>query len=109
VSQADTLITAWLRSSSDIAELAGQQVKETLVRRLRESTPPSSRSTIDAKTRWSSFIRIDSGIESVVGGIAGRGGAIVEISIADQVGRVLMSSNRARVGQMAKRWLRSVS
>jgi signal transduction histidine kinase len=102
VSQADTLITAWLRSSRDIAELAGQQVKETLLRRLQESTP-SSRSAIDARTRWSSFIRTDPGIDSVVSGIVGRGGAIVEISVADRSGRVLMSSNRARAGQLAKR------
>jgi signal transduction histidine kinase len=102
-SQADTLITAWLRSSSDIAELAGQQVKETLLRRLQESTPSTSRSAIDARTRWASFIRTDAGIESVVAGIVGRGGAIVEISIADQAGRVLISSNRARTGQLAKR------
>ena len=103
ISQADTLIRAWLKSSNDIAELAGQQVKETLLRRLQESSPSASGSAMDAKSRWSAFIRTDPVIDSMVGNIVGRGGAIVEISIADQAGRVLISSNASRTGQAAER------
>jgi signal transduction histidine kinase len=103
-SQADTLITAWIRSSRDIAELAGQQVKQTLLRRLAESLPKSQRLTISLKEAlnwWSEFIRTDPGLESDVGGIVGRGGAIVEVYITDQTGRVLTSSHRVRMGKEA--------
>jgi signal transduction histidine kinase len=105
LSQADTLVSAWLKSSVDIAELAGQQVKQTLLRRLAESTPRSTSSAArvsDARSRWSAFVQTDPGIESMLQGIAGRGGAIVEISIADQQGRVLTSSYRARAGKAAR-------
>jgi signal transduction histidine kinase len=103
-SEADTLMTAWVKSSQELAELAGQQVKQTLLRRLGESTPQNSSSaqTLEAsKLRWSGFIQTDPGIASAVEGMAGRGGAIVELSITDQSGRVLVSSDRARAGRTA--------
>jgi signal transduction histidine kinase len=106
VSEADTLTVAWLKSSREIAELAGQQVKQTLLRRLGESTPqnPTSAQSLEAsKLRWAGFIQTDPGISSVLEGMAGRGGAIVEISITDRSGRVLVSSDRGRAGRPAMR------
>lgn len=100
--QVDTLIRAWLTGSQAIAELAGQQVKLVLVERLEEVNKTATARTVDElKMTWESAIESDQSIAAVLEASVARATSIVEISIADRMGGVLASSNRARRGRRA--------
>jgi hypothetical protein len=102
VFQLDTLIRAWLTGSEAIAELAGQQVKHTLLMRLEAVSEGSAAQTLqELKANWATAIETDRNIAGALEASVARATSIVEICITNESELVLASSNRARWGRKA--------
>jgi signal transduction histidine kinase len=77
--QLDTLLRAWVNSTRQIAELAGQQITQLVLLRGQLENDPELTAMLETS--------------------AAGGNSIVEISIADRAEVVLASSNRSRIGR----------
>src|SRR5262245_16475143 len=62
VVQLNNVVELWLSSSLGIAEIAGQQVKNLLLVRLKERAPSSGRGAVDRKQAWVDIVKNDSNL-----------------------------------------------
>ena len=99
----DNLVGTWLESSLERSEVAGQQIKSFMVRRIGERTaalPRPPEGLYATKRLWSTFVKEDGDLAALLEQTMAQSRAIIEISVAAEDGRVLASSNPARVGDI---------
>jgi hypothetical protein len=88
------LIESNLRAARQLAEVAIQQTKSVLLLRLEEA---SSRGAA-GREKWIEAIAQDQRLQQTLTGTVAPGPPLVEISIADGAGRILLSSTRSIAG-----------
>lgn len=94
----DRLFETKLEDLIRIAQLSGEQVKNHLIRRVLEQSraaPPAD--LAEAKRRWLRLVREDPLLSPFLIGTIASSGAVVEILIAYEDGRVIAASNPARL------------
>jgi signal transduction histidine kinase len=102
--QLNNVVETWLSSSLGIAEIAGQQVKNLLLLRLQERTPPGGPGGVERKQAWVNIMKNDSNLALLLETTMAQSRSMIEISIAGQNGNVIASSNPMRPGtQMVRR------
>lgn len=94
----DRLFASKLADLLRIAQLSGDQVKNHLIRRVLEQSEDRRRTDLaETKRRWLRLVREDPALAPfLIGTIAGSG-AVVEILISYEDGRVIAASNPARL------------
>ena len=90
----DNLVTSNLQNSLRLAELAAQQTKELLLIRLEEAW----KSGAAERRLWSPAIAADTRLATFLENSVAQAPSLVEISIAGDDNRVLLSSTRAKAG-----------
>ncbi len=90
----NNLVVANLQNSVRLAELAGQQAKGLLLIRLEESWKTGA----SDRPLWSSAIAADSKLATFLEGSVAQAPSLVEISIAGDDNRILVSSTRSKSG-----------
>ncbi len=94
----NNLVVANLQNSMRLAELAGQQTKGLILIRLEESwkTGASNRGL------WASAIAADGRLATLLENSVAQAPSLVEISIAGEDNRILVSSTRSNSGSMLR-------
>jgi signal transduction histidine kinase len=90
----NNLVASNLQSSLRLAELAAQQTKGLLLIRLEESWKTGA----SDRRRWSSVIAKDAGLATFLENSVAQAPSLVEISIAGEDNRILVSSTRTNSG-----------
>jgi signal transduction histidine kinase len=90
----NNLVASNLQSSLRLAELAAQQTKGLLLIRLEESWKTGA----SDRRRWSSVIANDAGLATFLENSVAQAPSLVEISIAGEDNRILVSSTRTNSG-----------
>jgi signal transduction histidine kinase len=98
VVQLNNVVELWLSSSLGIAEIAGQQVKNLLLVRLKERAPSSGPGAVDRKQAWVDIVKNDSNLGLLLEETMAQSRSTIEISIAGENGRIIASSNPMRPG-----------
>jgi signal transduction histidine kinase len=101
VVQLNNVVASWLNSSTEIAEIAGQQIKNLLIVRLAERSPAES-DIAARKAAWTRILREDHNLTSLLEVTLAQGHSLIEISVAGQDNVVIASSNPLRVGQQSR-------
>lgn len=96
--QLNNVVELWLSSSLGIAEIAGQQVKNLLLLRLQERTPPDGPSGVERKRAWVNIVKNDGNFALLLETTMAQSRSMIEISIAEENGNVIASSNPMRPG-----------
>jgi PAS domain S-box-containing protein len=95
------LIGTWLDGVKERVEQTGQQIRATLIQRVNEQSSEGEHSTIEeAKQRWYASVSTDVELQRSLEKSMARSSAILEITVADENGKILTSSNPQRIGQM---------
>ena len=100
--QLNNVIESWLNSSLEVAEIAGQQVKHLLIIRLQERTPSGMSLTSppsEPKVLWTRILKEDRNLTSLLEATMAESHSLIEISIADENGNVIGSSNPLQPGK----------
>lgn len=95
--QINNVIESWLASSDEIAQVAGQQIKDLLVVRLEERTPAGV-SRENAPEVWAKMLSEDRNFAALLEGTMAHAQGIIEISVAGAGGTIIVSSNPRRPG-----------
>lgn len=85
------------------AQMAAQQIKTFLIFRVRELAArqePGPASLEEAIALWEQMVREDADLAAMLDSTVASARVVVEILITDRTGRVLASSNRARIGSV---------
>ncbi len=99
VVQLSNVIDSWLAGSQEIAEVAGQQVKNLLIVRLQEHEATNDVATPEGrKQAWTNMLQGDKNFVSLLETTMAQARSIIEISIAGQQHIVIASSNPFRAG-----------
>jgi len=102
--QLNNVVELWLNSSLGITEIAEQQVKNLLLLRLKERTPPNGPSGVERKQAWVNIVKNDGNLALLLEATMAQSRSTIEISIAGENGNVIASSNPMRPGtQMLQR------
>ncbi|MDX1982595.1 MAG: ATP-binding protein [Bryobacteraceae bacterium] len=88
------LIESNLRSARQLTEFAGQQVKGVLLLRLEEA----ARQGAAGRDKWIEAIAADQRLQQVLVNSVAPGPPLVEISVANSEGRILLSSTQSLAG-----------
>jgi signal transduction histidine kinase len=99
--QLDGVVDAWSDGVQERAEFAGRQMKAVLLERIADGSAQQavSPATLDeSKQLWSEIVAEDRAISTMLERTMAYGGAIVEINVAGEDGRILASSNPTRKG-----------
>ncbi|MBS1831918.1 MAG: PAS domain S-box protein [Acidobacteria bacterium] len=92
------LVNTWLDGVKERVELTAQQVRTTLTQRLSQQTEEEGITAEEAKRRWYAAVTADTDLQQLLERSMAQSSAILEISIADENGVILNSSNNSRVG-----------
>lgn len=85
-----------------VAQLSGEQVKNHLIRRVLEQSRDASQTDLaETKRRWLRLVREDPLLPPLLIGTIASSGAVVEILISYEDGRVIAASNPARLAKPA--------
>jgi PAS domain S-box-containing protein len=96
--QLNGLVQTWLEGARDRAEFAGQQVKTLVLQRVAEQSAAKPGATIgEAKRLWYDIVRRDQDLQFLLQKTLAQSRTIVEISVAGEDGKVIQSSNPARL------------
>ncbi len=102
--QLNNVVELWLNSSLGVAEIAGQQIKNLLLLRLQERTPPRGPGGVERKHAWVNIVKNDGNLTLLLETTMAQSRSIIEISITGEIGNVIASSNPMRPGtQMVRR------
>lgn len=102
--QLNNVVELWLSSSLGIAEIAGQQVKNLLLLRLQERTPPKGPGGAERKQAWVNIVKNDDDLAQLLETTMAQSRSMMEISITEENGIIIASSNLMRTGmQMVRR------
>lgn len=94
----DRLFASKLADLIRIAQLSGEQVKNHLIRRVLEASGDWRRTDLaETKRRWLRLVREDPALAPFLIGTIASSGAVVEILISYEDGRVIAASNPARL------------
>ena len=96
--QLNNVVELWLSSSLGIAEIAGQQVKNLLLLRLQERTPPQGPGGVDRKQAWVYIVKNDGNLALLLETTMAQSRSMIEISITAENGNIIASSNPMRLG-----------
>jgi len=94
----DTLAIASLDSAISTSEMANRQIQSVIVRRLATAPPLDGPNSVEAHAAWNEMVATDHDLAALMEQTMAQSRAIVEISVADQNGFILASSNPARKG-----------
>ena len=89
----DTLTTASLDSAIATSEMANRQIQSVIVQRLRGAPPLDGPDTASAHATWNEMVATDHDLTALMEKTMVQSRAIVEISVADQNGKILASSS----------------
>jgi signal transduction histidine kinase len=95
--QINNVIESWLTSSEEIAQVAGEQIKDLLLVRLEERSPAGV-SAADAPQVWTDTLAHDQHMNDLLEGTMAHAQGIIEISIAGADGSIVASSDPHRLG-----------
>jgi signal transduction histidine kinase len=102
--QLNNVVELWLSSSLGITEIAGQQVKNLLLLRLQEHTPPKGPGGAERKQAWVNIVKNDGDLAQLLETTMAQSRSMIEISITAENGNIIASSNPMRLGtQMVRR------
>jgi signal transduction histidine kinase len=102
--QLNNVVELWLSSSLGIAEIAGQQVKNLLLLRLQERTPPRGPGGVELKQAWVNIVKNDGDLAQLLETTMAQSRSMIEISITAENGNIIASSNPMQLGtQMVRR------
>jgi PAS domain S-box-containing protein len=90
------LIGTWLDGVKERVEFTAQQVKVAVTERLNQQTAPTIQ---EAKEKWYAAVSSDQDLTVLLERTMAQSSAIVEISISDEFGKVLTSSNPNGMGK----------
>jgi PAS domain S-box-containing protein len=96
------MIASWLDGVKERVDLSAQQVKNAVTQRVNEASAaaPGADLTIeDAKRRWYAAVSTDQELQRLLVRSLAKSNSILEISIADEDVKILVSSNPQRIGQ----------
>lgn len=96
----NNLVASNLQNSLRLAELAAQQTKGLLLIRLEESWKTGA----SDRRRWSSVIAADAGLATFLENSVAQAPSLVEISIAGDDNRILVSSTRTNSGSALREY-----
>lgn len=100
----DSLTRAWLDNAVDRSNMAGGQIETLLLQRIAATHAGAGASLAQIKRGWSQAVAADKDLATMmVKQAAEPSGAIVEINIVGEDGRILLSSIPVRQGQAAWR------
>lgn len=91
------LIGTWLDGVKERVEFTAQQVKAALTERVNQQAGAAT--VEEAKLRWYQTVSNDGDLQLLLERTVAQSSSIVEISISDQSGKVLISSNPTSVGR----------
>lgn len=98
----DSLTRAWLDAAVDRSNIAGKQIQALVMARITDTSAGEKGSLAQIKRAWNRAIASDQNLGTMlVEQAAATSGAIVEIDIIAEDGKVLRSSIPAREGQAA--------
>jgi signal transduction histidine kinase len=102
--QLNNVVELWLSSSLGITEIAGQQVKNLLLLRLQEHTPPRGPGGAERKQAWVNIVKNDGDLAQLLETTMAQSRSMIEISITAENGNIIASSNPMRFEtQMVRR------
>lgn len=97
------MIASWLDGVKERVDLSAQQVKNAVTQRVNDASAaaPGVDLTIeDAKRRWYAAVSTDQELQRLLVRSLAKSNSILEISIADENTRILVSSDPQRIGQL---------
>jgi len=93
------MIGSWLDGVKERVDLSAQQIKVTLMQRVNEQAPESGVTIEELKQRWNSAVASDTDLQRLLVRSLAQSNSILEISISDENGKILICSSPARAGQ----------